>query len=210
MRNPIQCIRSDGSAGCPRMRAKTRSTRSRKRPRKRCLRLEGARLGASPAEAPQGFRIEGQARTVARAKRTPAQDNLRRPAGSGSRRGSCSVRKTATSLPPSSTTWPSARARTAQSRSPVRRTPSVAHPAATARVILEAASVQVGVRARPGAAARGQATTACPASGSAPRSALRELMSSFSNTLRRWYSTVRGLMNSWAPISGLVCPSPAR
>ena len=61
-----------------------------------------------------------------------------------------------------------------------------------------------------GAAARGQATTACPASGSAPRSALRELTSSFSNTLRRWYSTVRGLMNSWAPISGLVCPSPAR
>ena len=32
-------------------------------------------------------------------------------------------------------------------------------------------------------------------------------MPSFGNTLRRWYSTVRGLMNSWAPISGFVCPS---
>ena len=65
-------------------------------------------------------------------------------------------------------------------------------------------------RPDPSLDARGQATTACPASVSTLRSALRELMSSFSNTLRRWYSTVRGLMNSWAPISGLVCPSPAR
>ena len=40
-----------------------------------------------------------------------------------------------------------------------------------------------------------------------PRSSLRELMPSLVNTLRRWYSTVRGLMNSWAPISGFVCPS---
>ena len=35
-------------------------------------------------------------------------------------------------------------------------------------------------------------------------------MSSFVKTLRRWYSTVRGLMNSWAPISGFVCPWAAR
>ena len=51
-----------------------------------------------------------------------------------------------------------------------------------------------------------------PASGipaSAPRSSLRELMSSLVNTLRRWYSTVRGLMNSLAPISGFVCLSLA-
>ena len=34
-------------------------------------------------------------------------------------------------------------------------------------------------------------------------------MSSFVKTLRRWYSTVRGLMNSCAPISGLVWPSAA-
>ena len=34
-------------------------------------------------------------------------------------------------------------------------------------------------------------------------------MPSLVNTLRRWYSTVRGLMNSWAPISGFVSPSPA-
>ena len=34
-------------------------------------------------------------------------------------------------------------------------------------------------------------------------------MSSLVNTLRRWYSTVRGLMKSWAPISGFVCPSAA-
>ena len=42
---------------------------------------------------------------------------------------------------------------------------------------------------------------------SAARSSLRELMPSLVKTLRRWYSTVRGLMNSWAPISGFVCPS---
>ena len=51
-----------------------------------------------------------------------------------------------------------------------------------------------------------------PGSGipaSAPRSSLRELMSSLVNTLRRWYSTVRGLMNSLAPISGFVCLSLA-
>jgi hypothetical protein len=33
---------------------------------------------------------------------------------------------------------------------------------------------------------------------------LRELIASFVNTLCRWYSTVRGLMNSCAPISGFV------
>ena len=44
-------------------------------------------------------------------------------------------------------------------------------------------------------------------SGSARSSWLRELMSSLVNTLRRWYSTVRGLMNSWAPISGFDRPS---
>ena len=51
-----------------------------------------------------------------------------------------------------------------------------------------------------------------PGSGipaSAPLSSLRELMSSLVNTLRRWYSTVRGLMNSLAPISGFVCLSLA-
>src|SRR5829696_5080180 len=44
---------------------------------------------------------------------------------------------------------------------------------------------------------------------SACRSSLRELISSLGNTLCRWYSTVRGLMNSWAPISELVSPSRA-
>ena len=41
------------------------------------------------------------------------------------------------------------------------------------------------------------------------RSCLRERMPSLVKTLRRCHSTVRGLMNSWAPISGLVSPSPA-
>src|SRR5690606_1613943 len=44
----------------------------------------------------------------------------------------------------------------------------------------------------------------------APPSSLRERMSSFANTLCRWYSTVLGLMKSWLPISGFVCPSAAR
>ena len=35
-------------------------------------------------------------------------------------------------------------------------------------------------------------------------SSARELMPSLRNTLRKWYWTVRGLMNSWAPISGFV------
>ena len=34
-------------------------------------------------------------------------------------------------------------------------------------------------------------------------------MPSFEKTFRRWYSTVRGLMNSWAPICELVWPSAA-
>ena len=38
---------------------------------------------------------------------------------------------------------------------------------------------------------------------------MRELIPSLVNTLRRCYSTVRGLMNSWAPISGFVSPSRA-
>ena len=47
-----------------------------------------------------------------------------------------------------------------------------------------------------------------PPGGTRPR-CRRELMSSLVNTLCRWYSTVRGLMNSWAPISGFVRPSRA-
>ena len=38
---------------------------------------------------------------------------------------------------------------------------------------------------------------------------LRELMSSLMKTLRRWYWTVRGLMNSRVPISGFESPSRA-
>ena len=38
---------------------------------------------------------------------------------------------------------------------------------------------------------------------------LRELMSSLVKTLRRWYWTVRGLMNSRVPISGFESPSRA-
>src|SRR3954453_22189435 len=44
---------------------------------------------------------------------------------------------------------------------------------------------------------------------SAPASSLREPMSSLVNTFFRWYSTVRGLMKSLAPISGFVCLSLA-
>jgi hypothetical protein len=42
-----------------------------------------------------------------------------------------------------------------------------------------------------------------------PWSWLRELMASLRKTLCKWYSTVRGLMNSRAAISGLDSPSPA-
>jgi hypothetical protein len=38
--------------------------------------------------------------------------------------------------------------------------------------------------------------------GSAPSSWVREVIASLVNTLCRWYSTVRGLMKSCAPISG--------
>ncbi len=41
------------------------------------------------------------------------------------------------------------------------------------------------------------------------RSCRRELMPSLEKTLRRWYSEVRGLMNSRAPTSGFVRPSAA-
>src|ERR1700754_4254429 len=40
-------------------------------------------------------------------------------------------------------------------------------------------------------------------------SSLRELMPSLVKTLRRWYLTVRGLMNSRVPISGFDSPSRA-
>jgi transposase InsO family protein len=46
-------------------------------------------------------------------------------------------------------------------------------------------------------------------SGSIVWSCLRDLMPSFANTLRRCHSTVCGLRNNWAPISGLVSPAPA-
>ena len=38
---------------------------------------------------------------------------------------------------------------------------------------------------------------------------VREVMSSLVKTLRKWYWTVRGLMNSRAPISGFESPSRA-
>jgi hypothetical protein len=41
------------------------------------------------------------------------------------------------------------------------------------------------------------------------RSCRRELTPSLENTLCRWYSAVRGLMKSWAPISGFAWPSAA-
>ena len=51
------------------------------------------------------------------------------------------------------------------------------------------------------------------AAGLGPRSAcwrsLREVMLSLVNIFPRCHSTVRGLMNSWAPIWSFVCPSRA-
>ena len=41
-------------------------------------------------------------------------------------------------------------------------------------------------------------------------SCVRDFTSSLRNALCRWYSTVLGLMNSWAAISRLVCPFAAR
>jgi len=53
--------------------------------------------------------------------------------------------------------------------------------------------------------AQRQAGPASPVrSGSAAWSSRRELMPSLVNTLRRCHSTVRGLMNSSAPISELL------
>ena len=48
-----------------------------------------------------------------------------------------------------------------------------------------------------------------PLPGSARWSCRRELISSLVNTLRRCHSTVRGLRNSWAAISGLDRPARA-
>src|SRR3954451_20611798 len=42
------------------------------------------------------------------------------------------------------------------------------------------------------------------------RRSLRDLIPSFVDTLLSCHSTVRGLMKSWAPISGFVLPSAAR
>ena len=60
------------------------------------------------------------------------------------------------------------------------------------------------------AAAPSEADDGSSTSDSAERSSLRELIPSLPNILVRCHSTVRGLRNSWAPISGFVCPSPAR
>jgi hypothetical protein len=49
-----------------------------------------------------------------------------------------------------------------------------------------------------------------PRSERAARSSFRELMPSLPNTLRKCHSTVRGLMNSWVLISGLLRPVLAR
>ena len=54
------------------------------------------------------------------------------------------------------------------------------------------------------------ARTLAPMSDSAERRSLRELIPSLPNTLLRCHSTVRGLRNSWAPISGFVWPPAAR
>ena len=48
-----------------------------------------------------------------------------------------------------------------------------------------------------------------PLPGSAWRSWRREVMPSLVKTFPRWYSTVFGLRNSWAAISGLDKPDPA-
>ncbi len=60
-----------------------------------------------------------------------------------------------------------------------------------------------GERVSPGGEAQ------APDRGTASRSSLREARPSFENTLRKCHSTVRGLMNNSAPISGFVRPSPA-
>ncbi len=75
-----------------------------------------------------------------------ARRAVRRPAAvdGASRRGSCSARRTATSPPPCSTSWPAAPARAGRSRSPgASHAISVSHPEATAHLILEAAALPV-------------------------------------------------------------------
>jgi len=52
-------------------------------------------------------------------------------------------------------------------------------------------------------------TVSAASCGSARSSSVREVMSSLVNTLRRWYSTVRRLMKSRAPISGFESRSRA-
>jgi len=66
-------------------------------------------------------------------------------------------------------------------------------------VIIEA--VNMPLTALPGRP-RYEPTRTDAASRRISLSCLRELMSSLPKTLRKWYSTVRGLMNSCAPISG--------
>ena len=70
-------------------------------------------------------------------------------------------------------------------------------------------SIPASTRTCPGSSSPPRGRARWPSSrrccqDSAPESSRRELMSSLPNTLRRWYSTVRGLMNSCAPISGFV------
>ena len=67
-------------------------------------------------------------------------------------------------------------------------------------------------RTRRGGRAGWAGTVIRSRSGRAARSSRRELIPSLANTLRRCHSTVRGLMNSWPPISELLRPlraSPA-
>jgi len=48
-----------------------------------------------------------------------------------------------------------------------------------------------------------------PAAANAVGSCRREAMSSFRNTLLKWYSTVEVVTNSWVAISTLVAPAAA-
>ena len=73
-------------------------------------------------------------------------------------------------------------------------------------VVAHAASVPL-TRARRARTSPGQAGALSRASASC--SPMRELIPSLVNTLRRCHSTVRGLRNSWAPISEFVRPSRA-
>ena len=106
--------------------------------------------------------------------------------------GSC--RSSASSMSESRSCW------TSSMRSAV----DGASSAATGGVCPPVDPVDTG-RRRPvaGAASRHTVGIAASAGGSADGNPLRELIPSLANTLRRCHSTVRGLMNSWAPISGL-------